>query len=116
MTTITAAKLREMAHTLGTTPEKLKPVIGHYYFVTIDDTPADTDETEAQEAAMQDDLVGIIALEIAERRAFGEDAKTIARAIIPMVLEEAAKVAHQWVADDIEGKRLADLIRAMGAP
>lgn len=44
------------------------------------------------------------------------DEAAIARAIIPMVLEEAAKVAHQWVADDIEGKRLADLIRAIGAP
>jgi hypothetical protein len=44
------------------------------------------------------------------------DTEAMARAIIPMVLEEAAKVAHQWVADDIEGKRLADLIRAIGAP
>jgi len=41
--------------------------------------------------------------------------EVFARAIIPMVLEEAAKVAFDWVADDIEGKRLADLIRAIGA-
>ena len=31
------------------------------------------------------------------------------------LLERAAKVASEWVADDIEGKRLADLIRAIGA-
>jgi hypothetical protein len=42
------------------------------------------------------------------------DCTSMAARIIPVVLEHAAKVASEWVADDIEGKRLADLIRAIG--
>jgi hypothetical protein len=37
-------------------------------------------------------------------------------ALWPLAMEEAAKVAFYWVDDDIEGKRLADLIRNRKAP
>lgn len=62
MTTITTAKLREMAHTLGTTPAAAQIVFRANFGTRIDDTPADTDETEAQEAAMQDDVIKVAAL------------------------------------------------------
>lgn len=70
--------------------------------------------TITQEAAMRDDLEQRVAEVIRENRWLATPPE-LARAIIPMVLEEAAKVAFDWVADDIEGKRLADLIRAIGA-
>jgi len=44
MTTITTDMLRYIAHTLGTTPERLQALICNLFGVTIDDTPAD--ETE----------------------------------------------------------------------
>jgi len=52
VTTITTAKLREMAHTLSTTPDDLLVLASSNYGVTIDDTPADTD-TEEQIMAMK---------------------------------------------------------------
>ena len=55
MTTITTAKLREMAHTLGTTPGELKTVVWSVFGVTIDDTPIDDTEKDTPEA-MRDEL------------------------------------------------------------
>jgi hypothetical protein len=57
MTTITTAKLRYIAHTLGTTPERLQPVIRARFCATIDDTPADTEEqTMAMTTIMQEQV------------------------------------------------------------
>jgi hypothetical protein len=64
---------------------------------------------------MPDDLEQRVAALLRDMRWSADAPDQAARAITPMVLERAAKVASEWVADDIEGKRLADLIRAIGA-
>lgn len=59
MTTITTDMLRYIADTLGQRPEYALQVFISNFDMSIDDTPADTDETEAQEAAMQDDVTKV---------------------------------------------------------
>jgi hypothetical protein len=148
MTTITTAKAREIAHYMNTTVHDIR-ALAISRGVTIDDTPVDDTETDAeeQEAAMQDDLEQRVARAIYAELGVqdsgeawelpdslkapwldqGEtDMAAIARAITPMVLEEAAKVADNeaaaWVYDN-EGSHgarqassyIATAIRALGA-
>ena len=121
MTTITTAKAREIAHYMNTTVHDIR-ALAISRGVTIDDTPVDDTETDAeeQEAAMQDDLeerVAMLVLQACMGRGSPHDA---ARAITPLVLEHAAKLAETlpgWgKRSAIEhGDAIAAAIRAMGA-
>jgi hypothetical protein len=134
MTTITTAKAREIAHYMNTTVHDIR-ALAISRGVTIDDTPVDDTETDAeeQEAAMQDDLERRFMDEVwsalkADATDLGKQQRILAsfRAIIPMVLERAAKVADNeaaaWVYDN-EGSHgarqasgyIATAIRAIGA-
>ena len=138
MTTITTNMLRFIARTLGTTPDDLLVLVSSNYGVTIDDTPIDDTEKDTEERVM-DDLEQRVATE-AERAAREHwltkpgnisTYEAVARAIIPMVLEHAAKVADEFRAINAANLRRADskwkgfddatvciaaAIRAIGAP
>jgi hypothetical protein len=127
MTTITTAKAREIAHYMNTTVHDIR-ALAISRGVTIDDTPVNDTETDAdeQEAAMQDDLEQRVAALLRGMRWSADAPDQAARAITPMALEHAAKVADNeaaaWVYDN-EGSHgarqassyIATAIRALGA-
>ena len=104
MTTITTAKLREIAHTLGVSPEHLKCVIGVTWGVTIDDTPADETEHDMDKMTTTQEQLAAQIVAWADRRSISRKGSA-AGAFYQEVALDIASGAH------LAGPRVLSAVR-----